>query len=423
MPEQSIETSTEPREQTVALSQNRRADNRERGIIKRLLVWVVLMLFLLACGIAFPSGGGANNPITIDLASAVTPLPTPPPIRLSPITATNVDRIQDISTWHVSDTVRVDDLLAISPDKKWVALTPRDDNPLHIQRLSWPANDSFVPMGAGFSSFYLYLTTSVAFSPDSMHVAVANEADNSVLIFGLEDLPNSTKPQILPIGDRPVAVTFTGDSQKLIIAAPGAANGSLQLWDVGTGAFEREIPGAPGAVCSVALSPDDKLLAAGSCMEPFTISTWDIDAGYRPLTQLTKSDQAGPCGAYACPGQRNVFAFNPITGEIATGLDFPVISVHDPRTGKLSTSVTASPARDSSSGGESIGTLAYTSDGTILVMLANQELQLVDAKGGNLLWHLQDPRPTTAVAISADSRLMVSLTGGGDIILFGVPTR
>ena len=392
--------------------------------MKRMLSWIVLGVFLLSCGIMFPSSGAANNPITIDMSSGTTPLPTPPPIRLSAITATNVDRIEAIYSWHVSDTVRTEDLLAISPDKKWVALTPRDGAPLHIQRLKWTPDGAFVPMGNGFSSFYLYQTAAVAFSPDSMHVAVANGADNSVLVFGLDDLPSEAKKQLLPIGDRPEAVAFTGDSQKLLIGTMAGANGSLQLRDLGTSSLESNIPAqALGEICSVAVSPDGKILAASSCGEPFTISTWDIDAGYRPLTHLAKSDQAGPCGAYACPGLRNVFAFNPASGEIASGFDFPRIAIHDPRTGKLTTSVTASAARESSSSGESISALAYTSDGSALVMLANQELQLIDAKRGNLLWHLQDPRPTTAVAISADSRLMVSLTGGGDLIFFGVPTQ
>jgi WD40 repeat protein len=392
--------------------------------MKRMLSWIVVGVFLLSCGIMIPSNGAGGKPITIVISSGQTPLPTPPPISLSPINATNADQIQVIYTIHVSDTVRTEDLLAISPDKNWVALTPKDGSPLHVQRLKWTPDGSFVPMGNGFTSFYLYRTASLAFSPDAMHLAIANEADNSVLVFGLDDLPSEAKKDLLSIGDRPEAVTFTKDSQKLIIGTPRGANDSLQLWNLGTISLEREIPSqVPGEVCSTGISPDGKILAAGNCTEPFTISTWEIDGGYAPLTQLARLNHAGACGADPCQGQRNVFAFNPASGEIASGLDFPLISIHDPRTGKLSTSVTTPPAGESSNSGESISALAYTSDGAILVMVANQNLQLIDAKDGKLLWHPQDPRPITAVAISADSKLMVSINASGDMIFWGVLTR
>lgn len=392
--------------------------------MKRMLAWIVVAAFLLACGITFPSNGGAGNPISIVLSSGTTPLPTPPPISLSPINPTNADQMQVIYAIHVSDTVRTEDLLAISPDKNWIALTPRDGAPLHVQRLKWAPDGSFVPMGNGFTSFYLYRTASLAFSPDAMHLAVANEAGNSVLVFDLDDLPSEAKSHPLPIGDLPGTVTFTGDSRKLIVGTAGFGSGSLQVWDLGTSSLERAIPvQSPGEICSARLSPDGKILAAGNCTEPFTISTWEIDGGYAPLTQLTKSDKTGPCGADACPGQRNVFAFNPANGEIASGIDFPLISIRDPRTGKLSTSVTTPAARQSSNSGQSIRALAYTSDGAILVLVANQELQLIDARNGTLLWHPQDPSPITAVAISADSKLLVSMNANGDMLFWGVRTR
>ncbi len=392
--------------------------------MKRMLSWIVVGVFLLSCGIMMPSNGAGSKSISIVISSGATPLPTPAPISLSPISATNADQIQVIYSFHVSDTVRIEDLLAISPDKNWVALTPKDGSPLHVQRLKWTPVGSFVPMGNGFTSFYLYRTAALAFSPDSAHLAVANEADNSVLVFGLNDLPSEANKTLLPIGDRPEAVTFTKDSQNLIIGTPGGANGSLQFWDLGTSSLEREIPAqVPGAVCSAGISPDGKILAAGNCTEPFAISTWDLQGGYTALAQLARSDQAGACGADPCPGQRNVFAFNPESGEIASGLDFPVISVHDPRTGKLSTSVTTPPAGESSNSGEFISALAYTSDGAVLVMVANGELQLIDTKEGKLLWHPEESRPVTGVAISADSKLMVSLNAGGDIFFWGVPAK
>ena len=385
--------------------------------MKRMLSLTVLGLFLVSCGAMNP------KPITIVVQSDATPIPTPRAVSLSPINAGNVDQIQTLYTIHVSDAARADDLLAVSPDKNWVALTPKHGAPLHVQRLKWTPDGSFVPMGNGFTSFYLYQTASLAFSPDATHFAVANEADNSVLVFSLDDLLGDAKETVLPIGDRPEAVAFTKDSQKLIIGTQGGANGSLQLWDFRTASLEWGISvDAPGGSCSAAISPDGKILAAGDCTKPFDISTWDAASGYTPLSHLAKSGQAVSC-AEPCLGQQNVFAFNPATGEIASSLDFPLISIHDPRTGKLSTSVTTHPVGDSSNGVESVSALAYTSDGSILVMVANQELQLIDAKDGKLLWHPENPMRVTAVTISADSKLMISMNTDGNMIFWGAPAR
>jgi WD40 repeat protein len=332
-------------------------------------------------------------------------------------------QIQTLYTIHVSGDAHAEDLLAISPDKKWVALTPKDGAPLHVQRLKWTPDDSFVPMGNGFTTFFLYQTTSLAFSPDSMHLAVANGADNSVLVFESVDLPDEGKKSVLSIGARPAAVTFTKDNQKLIVGTQSGMGGSLQLWDLATASLERVIPmDASGGVCSVAISPDGKILAAGSCAQPFELSIWDVDTGYTPLSQPARLDAPGTC-AGDCPDQHNIFAFNPATGEIASGAGFPRISILDPRTGKNSASVSAHAAGAALQGGETVSTLVFSSDGAMLVMAANQEIQLMDAGNGNVLWHHADPKRISAVSISADSKLMISMNADGDLVFWGVPGK
>jgi len=370
--------------------------------MKRVLFLIMLGLFLVSCGTRKP----------ID----VTPVPTLRPYKLTPINAGNVDQIQALYTIHVTDELHPEYLLEISPDKKWVALTPKDSAPLNIQRLKWESDDSFVPMGNGFSTFFLYRTTSLAFSPDAMHIAVANRANNSVLVFDLLDLPDEAKQISLSIGDRPEALTFTKDNQKLIVGTQGGGYGVLQLWDFATASFKQEIAGDTlGNVCSAAISPDGKILAAGSCAT-FDISTWDVDHGYTPLSQSSGADQIDSA-------QRNLFAFNPATGELASGADFPRITIYDARTGKISATVTMHPVADSLSASDSVSTLAYTSDGAMLVLDANQQIQLFDAKSGKLLWRHEDPKRIAAVAISADSKLMVSISAGGDLVFWGVPVK
>jgi WD40 repeat protein len=304
----------------------------------------------------------------------------------------------------------------------WVALTPKNGAPLYLQRLKWASNDSFVPMGNGYTNFYLYQTTSLTFSPDSMHFAIANAADNSVLVFDLTDLPTDAKKTVLQIGDRPEAVAFTQDNQKLIIGTNGGANSSLQLWDFGAVSLQQEISvNTLGGVCKAAISPDGKILAASSCAT-LEISTWKVDNGFTPLPQLAGAEPVSPC-VDPCPGQHNNFAFNPATGELASAIDFPNISIHDPLTGQNSATLTTQPVVGSLNGDHSVTSLAFTSDGTILVMAANQELQLIDAKTGNLLWHHEDSKHIAAIAISADSRLLISINADGDVVYWGVLSR
>jgi WD40 repeat protein len=390
--------------------------------MKHMLFLIILGLFLVSCGGINPFSAGGGNPITIGVQSDATPVPTPPPYKLSPINAGNVDQIQTIYTQHVNWDSYAEYLLAISPNKMWVALTPKNGAPLYLQRLKWTSDDSFVPKGNGYTNFYLYQTTSLAFSLDSMHFAIANAANNSVLVFDLTDLPTDAKKTILPIGDRPEALTFTQDNQKLIIGTNGGANGSMQLWDFGAASLQQVISGNRlDDVCRAAISPDGKILAAGSCAD-FEILTWKVENGFKPLPQLAELLPASPC-IDPCSYQNNIFAFNPATGELASAIDFPNISIHDPLTGQNIKNLTTQPVTGSDNGDVSITSLAFTSDGTILVMAANQELQLINAQTGNLFWHYEDPKRIAAVAISADSKLLISINAKGDMVYWGVPSK
>jgi WD40 repeat protein len=387
--------------------------------MKRVLSLIIFGFFLVACGFINPSGKA--GPITIGVQVDVTLAPTPLPYNLLPINASNVSEIQPLYTMHLQGE-RIEDLLAISPDKKWVAVGRKNNGPINIQRLKWDSESSFVPKGDGFTTFFLYKTTSLAFSPDSMRVAIANGADNTVLIFSLADLPDESDKIVLPIGARPQAVAFTKDSQKILVGTWGGSQAALQLWDIGTASLEQEISGESlDSVCSAALSPDGKILAAGSCAT-FDISTWDVENGYAPLSQLAGLDAADDCPS-PCSKQRNIFGFNPTTGALVSGVNFPTILIHDLRTGNISATVTTQSARAGSNGGDTVGALAVASDGAILVMSVNQQVWLIDAKNGNVLWYYADPKRTNAVAISTDSRLMVSLNVDGDLVFWGIPSR
>lgn len=100
-----------------------------------LMAVIILGPLLVSCAPRNPFKAAGGKPVTIVISANVTPIPTPLPISLSPIDARNADQIQPLCTIHLKDGARAEDLLAISPDKRWVALTPKDGAPLHLQRL------------------------------------------------------------------------------------------------------------------------------------------------------------------------------------------------------------------------------------------------------------------------------------------------
>jgi WD40 repeat protein len=65
------------------------------------------------------------------------------------------------------------------------------------------------------------------------------------------------------------SLAFTPDGETL---ASGGWDGTLKLWDVATGRERRTLPGLTGSV-PVAISPDGKILAAGSANE---VKLWHL---------------------------------------------------------------------------------------------------------------------------------------------------
>jgi WD40 repeat protein len=79
----------------------------------------------------------------------------------------------------------------------------------------------------------------------------------------------------LPDGRRVKSVAFSPDGK---LVASGSFDGTVQLWDVATGAPRGEPPkGHSGWVSSVAFSPDGKLVVSG--LDNVTVRLWDAATG------------------------------------------------------------------------------------------------------------------------------------------------
>jgi WD40 repeat protein len=110
------------------------------------------------------------------------------------------------------------------------------------------------------------------FSPDGSLLACATQRSGKLLLFSTRD----RKP-LLGIDADPKAarvVAFTPDGQ---IVATGCANGSVKLWEVGSGVLRHRFDCHTSEVVDVAFSPDGRLLASiglvGHAAKVWTVAT------------------------------------------------------------------------------------------------------------------------------------------------------
>ncbi|KAF2185880.1 hypothetical protein K469DRAFT_157967 [Zopfia rhizophila CBS 207.26] len=112
---------------------------------------------------------------------------------------------------------------------------------------------------------------SVAFSPDGKILASASN-DGTVKLW---DAGTGAVLQTLEDHSRSVnAIAFSPDGK---ILASASYDETVKLWDAGTGAVLQTLEGHSGSVKAMAFSPDGKILASASYDE--TVKLWDASIG------------------------------------------------------------------------------------------------------------------------------------------------
>jgi WD40 repeat protein len=204
-------------------------------------------------------------------------------------------------------------------------------------------------------------------------------------------------------------------SPNAAVLAVGYGEGSVRLWDVGTGTVARTLAAHADALHAVAFSPDGRTLATGSArgleQGPGEIKLWDVASGrQRWVHKLERGVLA--------------VAFSPDGRTLAVGENYRGgppndIKILDAATGRLSRSLPQADVRLFGT----FSSVAFSPDGkTLAAGNWNQTVPLWNLATGRVVRRLKCAAVVDSVAFSPDGRRLVTGSGDGAVKLWDVGT-
>ena len=177
------------------------------------------------------------------------------------------------------------------------------------------------------------------------------------------------------------------------LVATTHGDGTVRLWGAATGDELHVLRGHEGFATHPAFSPDGRLLATGG--EDGTVRVWDVAAASEEMTLM------GHAGVVIST------AFSPDGSRLATAGDDTTARIWDLATGEVATTL--------NSHAWAVTSVAFSPDGRrVATASADAEARIWDAETGTLLRTLAGPAPLQAVAFSPDGARLA--TAGSDAI-------
>jgi WD40 repeat protein/serine/threonine protein kinase len=272
---------------------------------------------------------------------------------------------------------------------------------------------------------------SAAFSPDGRQLITTDDACAKIW-----DARTSGLLFTLPHGDTVYHAVYSADGTRLITAS---GDGTVKIWDAATGARLRELThaGKPPRYYAVAISPDDRLIAAID-MAGAVADAWDAVSGTL-LAELRNDASGFPSIAFSSTGRwlatsggNDVRVFDTGTWSQAFTIAGPRIRAlsFDPTGPRLATGSAAGDASiwELPSGarthhlreiGEPVNAVAFSPDGRLVATGSSDGAeQIWQAATGALQSQLNALRSKISViAFDPTSRLVVAAGASGTVVV------
>jgi len=341
------------------------------------------------------------------------------------------------SVARIEDSASAVQWAAVSPDKRLLVAAGADGT-LRLWNVAVPGRPVLVSTLTQANKMEPLYTA--AFSPDGKVIAAAG-AGQVVKLWAVSGSDSaSTGLHVVPMaapltgpGNTIYSVAFSHDGQLL---AAGSADGTVRLWDVADMSHPSPVgkplkvtgAGTPnGYVESVAFSPDDRTLAAGTAGK--TVWLWNVVRPAKPVS-FKSMPLTGP-GA-----QVSGVAFSPDGRTLAaTSQDNKVWlwSVQPGGAGKKSTSKKnskkagpgpgqAKPAGTLTGATNWTNTLAFSPGGSSLAVgTSDASVLIYDLATRTVSATLPQPQPVTSVSWDGPGTIAAT-NADGDIALWALPS-